>query len=117
MTKFIHTEEVAKILPDDLHPHGYIAVKCRVSDLAAAGVGTACGTVGNKALHALVKSFGDREILCWFSPSEMHINGMPLIRCTAREAALIERLAEKAEGSLRWDDAAKLERFQVFEIE
>jgi hypothetical protein len=102
---------------------GYAAIETTVADLAANGIGTSCGKVGNKCFAALLKAgFGARKCRGWYDDGSRHdekaVCGMFHIECSSdAEAEKICHIADKGDGSLRPDGPSLWKGFYEFEIE
>lgn len=98
---------------------GCKAIGTTIAKLAAQQVGTVCGAKNNQTFQALNQAgFGNKKVVGWYHLQDHQIWGMVHIEATPEEAEQIEKIAEQAHGSLRYDtQSARLPGYQVFEIE
>jgi predicted DNA-binding WGR domain protein len=102
---------------------GLFAIETTVDDLAANGIGTSCGRVGNTCFTQVKKAgFGARKCRGWYDDGSRHdekaVCGMFHIECSSdAEAEKIGNVAGVGHGSLRPEGPSLWKGFYVFEIE
>lgn len=107
----------------DMKEDGYSPIEATIGELADLKVGTSCGQVGNTCFVELAKNYKHRLVRGWLSDKPigneaMHLNGMVHIKMqTESTAEKLSRIADRGNGSLRFEGESVFENFMSFEIE
>jgi len=98
---------------------GAVAIEATVGELAALGVGTCCGRVGNKTFQVLAdKGYQHRKCRGWFDEKDKVVVGMFHIKIqTDKTAQKVEESVCSAGGSLRHNGDSMWGGYKEFEIE
>jgi len=93
---------------DQLHDCREEGVACRaieatVKELADLGIGTLCGSEGNKAFKLVAKRFPDMLVRCGLEVEKNIVRCCDIRVVDDAQGELVEELVSQADGSLRFD--------------
>jgi len=88
MRNLTQTEIDLALDSNDAQDGACVAIEATIQELADLGVGTICGTVGNKCFKVLAdKGYGHRKCRGWYNAKDRVVDGMFYIKIQTEKTA------------------------------